>query len=114
MLVDINDAGDGLDTHARESLFHVALKGLCLRMVDAVARGGLDEQVAVEHLLNGVDVTVVQRRAVLRVALEVSEGVAVKTVQSCGRSKPHVSSGVFQDTVHLTRGQSLACVKCLE
>ena len=63
--VDVDDAGDGLDTHTGEGLLHFALEGLRLRVIDAVARRGLDKQVAVEHLLDGVDVTVVQRRAVL-------------------------------------------------
>ena len=58
--VHIDDARNGLDTHAGEILLHVALKTLCLRMVDAVAGGRLDEQVAVQRLLDGVDVTVGQ------------------------------------------------------
>ena len=58
--IHINDAWDGLDTHSGEILLHVALETLCLRMIDAVARGCLDEQVTVQRLLNGVDVTVGQ------------------------------------------------------
>ena len=37
MTVDIDDAGDGLDTHACKRLLHVALEGLRLRVIDAVA-----------------------------------------------------------------------------
>ena len=114
MTVDIHDARDGLDTHSGERLLHVALEGLRLRVIDAIARRCLDEQVAVQHLLDGVDVAVVQARAVLRVALEVAEGVAVETVQSRRRSEPHVSPRILQDAVHLAGGQSLPRVKCLK
>ena len=80
MTVDIYHRWDGLDTHARKGLLHVAFEGLCLRMVDTVARRCLDEQVAVEHLLDAVDIAVVKRRTVLRVTLEVSERIAIVSV----------------------------------
>ena len=63
--VDIDDAGDGLDTHPGEYLFHVALEALCLRMVDTITGSCLYQQVAVECLLHRVDITVRQRRAIL-------------------------------------------------
>ena len=63
--VDIDDARDGLDTHSGKDLLHVALKALCLWMIDTVAGSCLYQQVAVEGLLHRVDVTVRQRGAIL-------------------------------------------------
>ena len=65
VLIHIDDTWDCLNTHAGKILLHVALKTFCLRMIDAVARGRLHKQVAVKCLLDGVDVTIGQRVAVL-------------------------------------------------
>ena len=61
MLVDVDDSWDCLNTHTRKGLLHVALKRLCLRVIDAIARRGLYQQVSVEHFLNRVDIAVVKR-----------------------------------------------------
>ena len=61
MSVDEHHRRDGFDTHASKSLFHITLEGFRLGVIYTVARRGLDEQVTVEHLLDGVDVTVVKR-----------------------------------------------------
>ena len=92
MLVDEDHRGDGLDTHACKGLLHIALEGLRLGVVDTIARRCLDEQVAVEHLLDGVDVAVVERRTVLRVTLEVTEGVAVVAVEAGRGAEPHITA----------------------
>ena len=63
--VDIDDAGDGLDTHSGKYLFHVALETLCLWMIDTISGGSLYEQVTIEGLLHRVDITVRQRGAIL-------------------------------------------------
>ena len=81
---------------------------------ERLQRFGIDPKRVVECFLNGVDVTVRQRRTVLRVGLERLEPVSVETIQTCRRAEPHVSVVVFQDAVHLTAGQAVACVKCLE
>ena len=114
VLVYIYYRWNGLDTESCEGLFHVALKALSLRMIDAVALSSLDEQVSVECLLYRVDIAVAKRTTVLRVALEVAECVSVESVQSCRRTKPHISARVFQYAVHLARCQSVASFECFK
>ena len=58
--VDIYHARDSLDTHSGKRLLHITFEGLCLVVIDTVARGGLHEEVAVEHLLERDDVAVVE------------------------------------------------------
>ena len=99
------------DAHAGIYLFQVALETLCLGVVYAEAGGSLYPQVAIEHLLQADDIAVRQRRAVLRVALEVLEGVAVKPVQTGRRTKPHEAALVFQDAVDLTAYQAVSCIQ---
>ena len=80
VLVDIDDGRYGLNTHTGKSLLHVTLKRLRLWMIDAVAGSSINPQCTVKCFLNGVDVTVGQREAVLRVALEIGEGMTVETI----------------------------------
>ena len=65
MTVDKDNAWDGFNTHPCEVLLHVALKGFSLWMVHTVTRSSLNQQVAIECLLNAVDVAVAQRTAIL-------------------------------------------------
>ena len=109
-----HDIGLTLDTHAGIDLLHVALETFRLRMIYAETCRCLNPQVAVQHFLNADDVAVGQRRAVLRVALEILEGVAVEAVQSRRGSEPHVSSLVFQHAVNLTADEAVAGIKCLK
>ena len=112
--VEVHHVGLTLDTHLGIELLHVALKTLRLRMIDAETCRGLNHQVAVKHLLDADDIAVRQRRAVLRIALEVLERVAVKAVQSCRGAKPHVAALVLQHTVNLTADESVAGVQRLK
>ena len=112
--VNIDNVRLTLDTHASEHLLHVALEGLCLRMIDTEARTCLNPQVAVQRLLNALDVAVRQRRTVLRVTLVVLEHITVVAVQSGRRSQPDVTLRVFEDTIYLTARQTVLCIQCLE
>ena len=58
VLVNVNDGGDGLDTHPGEGLLHVAFERLALRVIDAVAGGRADPERTVECLLYAVDIAV--------------------------------------------------------
>ena len=92
VLVDIHPRRDvALDAHLTESLLHVALEGLCLRMVDAETRRGLHPQGTVQTLLNTDDIAVGQGRTVARVALETAERIAVIAIQSTGCSQPDIA-----------------------
>ena len=114
VLVNVDDGRHAVDTHSREHLPHVALEALCLRMIQTVACRCRNPQAAVQRLLHGVDVAVGQRRSVLRVALEVAERISVEPVESCRRTKPHVSPRVLEYTVNLARCQSVLGVKRLK
>ena len=116
ILVAVNKYHVGLSfyAHAGIDLLHVAFKTLRLGMVDTEACRCLYPQVSVKHLLDADDVTVGQRRTILRVALEILEGVAVKAVQTGRSSEPHIATLVFQDAVDLAADKSVTCVKCLE
>ena len=83
-------------------------------MIDPEAGGGLYPQAVVKCLLDIDDITVGERRPILRVTLEAFEGIAVITVKSGGSAKPDVSFGILDDTVHLTAGESVFGIQRLE
>ena len=114
VLVDVNNLGDALDTHAGKGLLHVALERLGLRVIDAVACRRVNPQRTIQGLLNAVDVAVGQRGTVLRVALEILERIAVEAVQAGRRAKPDVASTVLQYAVNLATRQAVLGIERLE
>ena len=115
LLVDIHDGGTvAFDAHLAVYLLHVTLETLGLGMIDADARGRLNPQRSFHALLNADDIAVGQRRTVMGIALEIAEVIAVISVETAGRSQPHIASGVFHHTVNLTDCQSVARVQRLK
>ena len=84
-------------------------------MVDAIARGRFNPQVATHFfLLYSFYITVWQRRTILRVRLEMLEQISVTAIESGWRAKPHEATVIFQDAINLAGRQPITSAKRLE
>ena len=92
----------------------VTLELLRLRVVDTVVHALMQPQFAVQALHNLTGMIVAHGGGIAHVRKERFYAVAVIPVQSVGRSKPHIPSGVAVATVHLRVRQSVASVQPAE